>query len=258
MEPARVADLPDRHVVPLTGIVAVQHRELARSHVGGRIGREQEPVELVRRLPLLGLCEPDVSLAGMVQDIVHVNLDPPGVGRVDQPLEIRLRPVFRAHGRIVLHIIPMVGIGRMGGRQPDGGDAEGVEVIQPGGDPVEIADPVAVAVGEAVDQQLVGDMAGFLSAFIRGDRRDDIRCRLGARGGEKGRQNRAKEGQTFHRVFELETCRPVRGGRLKIPGMNYLTVTVPALKSMVIVCPAVTLTRSWSPPAPRYAILPSK
>ena len=91
-----------------------------------------------------------------------------------------------------------------------------------------------------------------------GDRRDDIRCRLGARGGEKGRQNRAKEGQTFHRVFELETCRPVRGGRLKIPGMNYLTVTVPALKSMVIVCPAVTLTRSWSPPAPRYAILPSK
>ncbi len=67
---------------------------------------------------------------------------------------------------------------RIEGQQPDRGDAEVLQVVELAGQPVEIADAVAVAVGEGADVDLVNDRV----LVPRRDRPDGLaRRRAGGR-----------------------------------------------------------------------------
>src|SRR6201994_4277624 len=72
--------------------------------------------------------------------------------------------------------------GREDRQQPDGVDAEPLQVVQPGGEPAQVAGAVAAGVGEAADQHLIedGPLVPFrISRLLEGER---IRYRLaGAR-----------------------------------------------------------------------------
>ena len=166
MEPAGITYLSHGHVVPFAGIVGTEHGELACGDVRGRIGGDVEPAELVGRGPFFGLGEPDIPLAGMVQHIVHIDFYAPVVCGVDQGLEVGLGAEFRVDGGVVLHVVAVIGICRMGGREPYRGHPESVEIVQSGLDAVEIAYAVAVAVCEAVDKQLVGDIPLLLPCGV--------------------------------------------------------------------------------------------
>ena len=89
--------------------------------------------------------------AGMIQHEVHVNLDALGMGGVHEVLEIGLGAVQRVHRIVVVHIISVIRIGGMRRAQPQSGGAQAIQIVQFVLDTLEIADPVAVAVGEGVD-----------------------------------------------------------------------------------------------------------
>ena len=59
-------------------------------------------------------------------------------------------------------------------REPDGRDAHFVEVVQPLGQPLQVTLRIAVAVGEAVDQYLVGDVGAFDAVPRIGLRHDGL------------------------------------------------------------------------------------
>jgi len=76
--------------------------------------------------------------------------------------EIGERAVVGIGGEVVGNVVAVVGLGRsVDGRDPEGVDAEVFEVIEFAGDTGEIADAVAVGVGEAARINLV--VGGFFS-----------------------------------------------------------------------------------------------
>ena len=60
----------------------------------------------------------------------------------------------------------MVRVGGVGRGEPEGGYSQRIQIVQSGLNAVEIAYPVAVAVGKTVDKQLVGDFALFLAGGV--------------------------------------------------------------------------------------------
>ena len=76
----------------------------------------------------------------------------------DQAIEIGQRAVHGVDGFVVGDVIAEIDLRRREARgDPDGVDAELVQVIELGGDAVEVADAVVVAVGEAARIDLVED-----------------------------------------------------------------------------------------------------
>ena len=104
----------------------------------------------------------------MVGHQVHGDLDVPGVCRADQTVQ----SVETAEQWIditrVGDVVAMVGHRRDHDRvEPQGVDAECREVIEPGAHPVEITDPVAVAVGERAGIDLVENRVRPPPAHVR-------------------------------------------------------------------------------------------
>ena len=108
--------------------------------------------------------EPLMALAGMIEHEIHVNLDALGMGGIYQRLEIGLSAVQRVQGSIVVH---MIRVGGMRRAQPQGRNAQGVQVIQLVLDTLEVTDAVTVTVGKTVNEQLVGGV-GALGAVEGG------------------------------------------------------------------------------------------
>ena len=92
----------------------------------------------------------------MVQDIVHVDLDALGVRGVDEGLEVSLSSVQGVDRRVIVNVISVIGRSGMRRREPQSRGPDGIQVVQLGDDALEVADTVAVAVGEGIYQQLVG------------------------------------------------------------------------------------------------------
>ena len=81
-------------------------------------------------------------------------------GLGDQRLRLLERPERRVDDAVVGDVVAAVGERReVPRREPDGVDAEVAQVGQPGADAGEVAGPVAVAVGEAADVDLVDHRA---------------------------------------------------------------------------------------------------
>ena len=101
-------------------------------------------------------------VAGVVEDEIHDHPDPAAVGLVDEPVEVRLAPEQRVDGGVVADVVAAVATRRrIDRREPDGVDREPVraEVVEVVDEPGEVADAVAVRVGEAPRIDLVHDPA---------------------------------------------------------------------------------------------------
>ncbi len=76
----------------------------------------------------------------------------------DEVVDIGERAVLRVDGLVVGDVVAEVDLRRgIHGRDPDGVDAEGLQVVEALGDAVEIADAVAVGVLKAAWVDLVDD-----------------------------------------------------------------------------------------------------
>jgi hypothetical protein len=90
------------------------------------------------------------------------------VGEFDKITE---RPIARIHAVIVGNVIAVVAAGRdVEGHQPDGRDAESMQVIQPSHQAGEVADSVTVGIhigsdGKAVDDRVLVPQVIYHSLF---------------------------------------------------------------------------------------------
>jgi hypothetical protein len=76
----------------------------------------------------------------------------------DEPAEILHRPEIGIDAAVVGNVVAVVAAGaRVERQQPQCCDAQIVQVVEPIGQAREVADPVAIAVGEGLDVQLIDD-----------------------------------------------------------------------------------------------------
>ena len=102
--------------------------------------------------------EPRVTVGGVVGDDVHHHLDADGVKGGNHAVEIGQRADLGGDVAVVIDVVAAVGQGRGVERgEPDGVHAEGGEVGDAADDAGEIADAVAVGVGEGARVDLVDD-----------------------------------------------------------------------------------------------------
>ena len=102
--------------------------------------------------------EPRVLVGDVVRDDVDDRADPERARLGDQLLGLLERPERRVDRAVVGDVVAAVGERRRVPRlEPERVDAEVAQVGQPLADAGEVADPVAVRVGEAPDVDLVDD-----------------------------------------------------------------------------------------------------
>jgi tetrahydromethanopterin S-methyltransferase subunit A len=97
-----------------------------------------------------------VLVGGVVHHEVGDDAQAARVGGVEKLLEVLHRPVRRVDAVEVRDVVAVVAKRRGIHRQdPDAVDAELLDVVEPRGEPREVADAVAVAVHERLDVDLV-------------------------------------------------------------------------------------------------------
>ena len=112
------------------------------------------PVGIVQALSRFH--EPWVFIGGVIHNKIHHQLDVPLVHFPQKRIKILHRSKFRHDLFIVTDIISHVRIRRIIHRaQPDRADAQPFQIIQPGDDPGDIPDPVAVGILKAARIDLV-------------------------------------------------------------------------------------------------------
>jgi hypothetical protein len=93
------------------------------------------------------LAEPGMLARGVVGYEVQDQLDAAGMQRRDQAIQVVERSESRIDACEVGDVVAEIGHGRgVDGREPDGADAEPGEIVQPRGNPRQIAQPIAVRV----------------------------------------------------------------------------------------------------------------
>ena len=102
--------------------------------------------------------EPGVLVGRVVDDQVQDQPHPALVDGGEQPVEVRERAERRVDVLVVGDVVAGVVLRRrVDRREPDDVDAQRRQVIEPRLDPAQVADPVAVGVGEAARVDLVDD-----------------------------------------------------------------------------------------------------
>ena len=92
----------------------------------------------------------------MVDHYVHHYADVAPVGGRQQGLEIGHGAVGRVYGQVVGDVVAVVHLGGdVDGGQPEGVDAEGLEVVEAGHDPLEITGATGAGVLKALGVDLV-------------------------------------------------------------------------------------------------------
>ena len=158
-------------LLPLRIVLPRQPLELAVPVVGRQArlplpqGIPPDVVVAVRIvLPLAALQEPGVFVGRVVDHQVQEHLESQLMGAVQDLLKLFERSVVRVDVPVVGNVIAVVRVrGRKDRAEPDPVDPEVPDVLQFVIDAVQIADPVAVAVAEAPDPDLI---EGHLSEII--------------------------------------------------------------------------------------------
>jgi len=102
-----------------------------------------------------------MPVRSVVGDDVDDDPDPGGLERRDQLVEVVDGPQSRVHGTVVVDVVPAVGErGGIERAEPHRINAERGEIWHARGHPGEVADSVAVRVGEAARVDLVHDGVG--------------------------------------------------------------------------------------------------
>ena len=97
-----------------------------------------------------------MDVGGVVEDHVDDDADAALMGLVDQVAEVLHGAVARVDARVVGDVVAAVAHGGgIEGRNPQRIHAQPRQVVQTGGQPPEVADPVAVGVREGAQQRLV-------------------------------------------------------------------------------------------------------
>ena len=121
------------------------------------VGPHVEVAERSVRVLAAGL-EPRVGVRGVVHDEVDDHADPAPVRRVEELLEVIDGADLRQDVVVVGHVVAAVAEGRGEERRhPQAVDAEPGQVVELVGEPLEVADAVAVGVVERADEDLVED-----------------------------------------------------------------------------------------------------
>lgn len=81
----------------------------------------------------------------------------------DEVFEVGERAVVGIDGHVVDDVVAVLRIAGVDGQQPDARHAQVVEIIEFGRDAVQVADAVAVAVGERTDIDFVEDPGALLA-----------------------------------------------------------------------------------------------
>jgi hypothetical protein len=115
------------------------------------------PVALGRAGPAR-LLEPGVLVGGVVHHHVGDHPDAAGVGRLEEVVEVAEGAVVGQDREVVADVVAAVAQrGLVDRQQPDAVDPQPLQVVEPLGQPAEVALAVAVAVLEPPDVQLVED-----------------------------------------------------------------------------------------------------
>ena len=104
--------------------------------------------------------EPGVLVRGVGIDLVDDDFEAEAVGAFEQPVEIGQRSEDRVDPLIVGDVVAIIlHRGSEEGRQPHCVDAQRGDMVEPLGDPGEVADPVAIGVEEGAGVDLIDDRA---------------------------------------------------------------------------------------------------
>ena len=118
------------------------------AHFAIAIGRVAPDVIVARgaaRRSAARALEPRVLVAGVVAHELGDDAQAAGVGLADERLDVTQRAVIGVDAGVVGDVVPVVATRRRVERQqPDRGDAQVLEVVEPACQPGKIADPVAV------------------------------------------------------------------------------------------------------------------
>ena len=118
-------------------------------------------VEAVRRGPGLGPAgrlEPGVLVRGVVDHQLGDHLEAAVVGLAHELAEVAQGAVVRVHAPVVGDVVTVVLLRRgVEGQEPDGGDAQVLDVVELVDQSAKIADAVAAFVAEGLDVQFVDD-----------------------------------------------------------------------------------------------------
>ena len=105
-----------------------------------------------------GGLKPRMLIGGVVHDEIGDDPEAPRVGGVEERAELGHRPVRGMERVEIGDVVPVVAQGGgVHGQEPQAVDAEIPQVVEPGGEAGEVADPIAVAVHEGLDVDLVED-----------------------------------------------------------------------------------------------------
>jgi len=125
-----------------------------------------------------GALEPGVLIGGMVEHQLGDHPQAPPVRLAQEELEILERAAVRVHVGVVGDVVPVVAQrGRVERKEPEGGHAQVLKVVEAAGEAAEIAETVAVAVLESTDPEFVDDCVLVPQgvAFQRGTPRNSLR-----------------------------------------------------------------------------------
>ena len=141
---------------PIVGLLAILRRTIFR-----RTSLRGPPdvvvaIRAVFRLPTLD--KPVVLVAGVIDDEVKNQLHMPLLDGFQQLIEVSHRPKLSHDLAIVANVVSVVGVGRIKMRaQPDHIDTELLNVVQLGGNPLQVADAIPVGVLERSRIHLIDD-----------------------------------------------------------------------------------------------------
>ena len=85
------------------------------------------------------------------------------MGFAHQIVEIGLGAILWIHLGIISDIIAVIAHCRMDGRKPKGTDSQTLQIVHLGGDAIEVAYAITIAIGKAIYQQLIGYICTLLS-----------------------------------------------------------------------------------------------
>ncbi len=113
-------------------------------------------------------------IGGVVDDKIENDVDVAFFGFGGEAIKIAEGAVHGVNGFVVGDVVAEVDLrGWEAGSDPDGGYAEVVEIVEFGGDAIEVADAVVIAVGKAagidfVENGLLPPRASWGGGFLRG------------------------------------------------------------------------------------------
>ena len=192
-------------VVGPVRLLGVDEDDPGAGVAGVVVGPHVEVAERALGVAARGL-EPGVDVRGVVEDHVDDDADAALVGLVHQVAEVLHGAVARVDVRVVGDVVAAVAHGGgVEGRDPDRVHAQPRQVVQTGGQPLEVPDAVAVGVREGAQQRLVED-GGAEPLRVRRQARPGLGRQFGDAWDERGGEGPPRHGGHARYAGDRRCC----------------------------------------------------